>query len=130
MSEASAVTVFGAGDLQSLVSQLNMWTPQIELTLQELRGAQLVMSGQMPMLKSGRGLHGILRHHKHGDNHNNLSDVPAVFNTMKNTSSGRLVATTQIRWCRFVFDQFRIDNRRVTIRTEGVHRNTLSHALC
>ena len=45
--EAAATTVFGAGDLQSIVSQLNLWTPQIELTPQELRGAQLVMSGQM-----------------------------------------------------------------------------------
>ena len=50
MSAAAAATVFGAGNLQSLVSQLNVWTPQIELTLQELRGAQLVMSGQMPRL--------------------------------------------------------------------------------
>ena len=38
------------GDLQSLVSQLNVLTPQIELTLQELRGAQLVMSGQVQRL--------------------------------------------------------------------------------
>ena len=30
--------------------QVNLWTPQIELTLQELRGAQLVMSGQMQRL--------------------------------------------------------------------------------
>ena len=50
MSETPTATVFGAGDLQSLVSQLNVWTPQIELTLQELRGAQLVMSGQMQRL--------------------------------------------------------------------------------
>ena len=47
MSTAAATTVFGAGDLQSFVSQLNVWTPQTELTLQELRGAQLVISGQM-----------------------------------------------------------------------------------
>ena len=38
------------GNLQSLVSQLNAWTPQIELTLQELRGAHLVTSGQMQRL--------------------------------------------------------------------------------
>ena len=50
MSETPAATVFGAGNLQSLVSQLNVWTPQIELTLQELRGAQLVISGQMQRL--------------------------------------------------------------------------------
>ena len=50
MSAVPAATVFGAGDLQSLVSQLNVWTPLIELTLQELRGAQLVMSGQMQRL--------------------------------------------------------------------------------
>ena len=30
--------------------QVNLWTPQIELTLQELRVAQLVMSGQMQRL--------------------------------------------------------------------------------
>ena len=30
--------------------QMNPWTPQIELTPQELRGAQLVMSGQMQRL--------------------------------------------------------------------------------
>ena len=47
MSTAAATTVLGAGDLQSFVSQLNVWTPQTELTLQELRGAQLVISGQM-----------------------------------------------------------------------------------
>ena len=50
MSAAGAATVFGAGDLQSLVSPLNVWTPQIELTLQELCGAQLVMSRQMQRL--------------------------------------------------------------------------------
>ena len=50
MSAAPAATVFGAGGLQRLVSQLNVWTQQIELTLQELRGAQLVMSGQMQRL--------------------------------------------------------------------------------
>ena len=32
------------------MSQLNVWTPQIELTLQELRGAQLVTSEQMQRL--------------------------------------------------------------------------------
>ena len=32
------------------MSQLNLWTPQLELTLQELRGAQLVLSGQMQRL--------------------------------------------------------------------------------
>ena len=37
-------------DLQSLVSQLNLWTPHIELALQELRGAHLVLSGQMQRL--------------------------------------------------------------------------------
>ena len=40
MSGVPATTVFGAGDIKGLVSQLNLWTPQIELTLQELRGAQ------------------------------------------------------------------------------------------
>ena len=50
MSGVTATTVFGAGDLQGLVSQLNQWTPQIELTLQELRGAEVVMSGQMQRL--------------------------------------------------------------------------------
>ena len=50
MSAAPAATVFRAGDLQSLASQLNVWTPQIELTLEGLRGAQLVMSGQMQRL--------------------------------------------------------------------------------
>ena len=33
MSGVPATTVFGAGDLQGLVSQLNLWTPQVELTL-------------------------------------------------------------------------------------------------
>ena len=33
---------------QVTVSQLNLWTPLIELTLHELRGALLVMSGNMP----------------------------------------------------------------------------------
>ena len=41
---------FGAGELQTLVAQLNAWTPQIETAIQELRGAQLVMSGQMQRL--------------------------------------------------------------------------------
>ena len=50
MSGGPATTVFGAGDLQSLVSQLNLWTPQVELTIQELRGAQLVVSGQIQCL--------------------------------------------------------------------------------
>ena len=50
MSGIPATTVFGAGDLQALVLQLNLWTSQIELTPQELRGAQLVMSGQMQRL--------------------------------------------------------------------------------
>ena len=38
MSAAPAATVFGAGDLQSLESQLNVWTPQIELTLKSCVG--------------------------------------------------------------------------------------------
>ena len=50
MSGEPATMVSGAGDLQCLVSQLNLWTPQIELTLQELREAQLVMSGHMQRL--------------------------------------------------------------------------------
>ena len=47
MAKLPATTSFGAGDLQGIVWQLNLWTPQIELTLQELRGAQLEMSGRM-----------------------------------------------------------------------------------
>ena len=47
MSGVPATTVFGAGDLQGLVSHLNPWTPQIECTLSELCGAQLVMSWQL-----------------------------------------------------------------------------------
>ena len=49
MSGVPATTVSGAGDLQGLVSQLKLWTPQI-VTLQVLRGAQLVASGQMQRL--------------------------------------------------------------------------------
>ena len=50
MSGLPAPTVFRAGDLRGIGSQLSLWTPQIELTLQELRGAQLMMSGQMQRL--------------------------------------------------------------------------------
>ena len=45
MCAVPATVVCGAGDLQGLVSQLNLWTPQIEPTEEELRGAQLVMCG-------------------------------------------------------------------------------------
>ena len=50
MAMLPATTSFGAGDLQGIVWQLNLWTAQIELTLQELRGAQLEMSGRMQRL--------------------------------------------------------------------------------
>ena len=50
MSGTPAATTFGSGKLQGHRVQLNIWAPQTELSLQELRGAQLVMSGQRPRL--------------------------------------------------------------------------------
>ena len=43
-------TFWSRRDLQGLVSQPNVWTPQSELSLQEVRRAQLVLSGQMQRL--------------------------------------------------------------------------------
>ena len=50
MSGTPAATTFGSGKLQGHRVQLNIWAPQTELSLQELRGAELAMSGQRPRL--------------------------------------------------------------------------------
>ena len=103
--------------------------------------------GAMGSIASGgyRGLHGrghldedlhggILHHRRHGDNPNNpphLMSQPLVLNTnerkpaesdlLRNDSDGVDVFAFLII--------LRIDNRRVTIRTGGVHRRTLSRVL-
>jgi hypothetical protein len=46
-------TVFGASDLPMLVAQLNAWAPQVELSVQQVRGAAMVAEGRIQQLAEG-----------------------------------------------------------------------------
>ena len=76
-----------------------------------------------------RGLHGeMLRRHKHGDNHHDLSHL--MYQHLSCTQGrtqpqGDLLLRRKSDSAEIVFDLLPIANRRVTIRKEGVHRCTL-----
>ncbi len=42
-----AGTVFGAGDLTGLITQLNIWAPQVEMQLQQVMGTAMVAEGRV-----------------------------------------------------------------------------------
>ena len=46
----AAATTFGAGDLAALVAQLNVWGPQLETAVQQLRGAQMLLENELRQL--------------------------------------------------------------------------------